>query len=393
MNITKLSKIQSVLDEMTSTFYTPGINCLVLKDGKEVGYFESGYSDYEAKKPINRNSLFRLYSMSKTVTSVATFILIERGMIDLFDNVSTYLPGFKSPSIISDNGKITASTREVRIYDLLSMSSGIPYPSDTASGKAIGTITDELISKMDTDDAISTVDFANLIGKCPLAFEPGSHFMYGFSADILGAIIEVASGQRYSDFLDENIFKPLGMLDTGFYVPENKQDRLTKVYTSKNDSLELYTYPNLGVSNHMKKLPAFESGGAGLCSQIDDFVPFTQMLLNGGIYNGVRILSSTSVKAISSHHLENHLQNDFDRDWQHLAGYSYGNLMRVMINSDHAMTLGCNGEFGWDGWLGTYVAMDPINNLTILLMQQRFDTGTTEYTRKIKNIIYSALDD
>ena len=393
MNIKKLDTIQSVLDEMTSSCYTPGINCLILKDGKEVAYYESGYADVENKKPISRDSLFRLYSMSKTVTSVATLMLVEQGVIDLFENVSTYLPGFKNPSVALSDGTTRAANREVRIYDLLNMISGIPYPNNNnASGIAVDKLTNELIEKMDTPNAISTVDFANRLGACPLSFDPGSHLLYGFSADILGAVIEVASGQKFSDFLEKNIFKPLGMKSTGFYVSAENLNRLTKVYTSKGDSLELYSFPNLGVSNHMKSSPAFESGGAGLCSQIDDFVPFTQMLLNNGIYNGTRILSPQTVKYLSSHHIENHLKADFDRDWQHLSGYSYGNLVRVMVNASQAMSLGENGEFGWDGWLGTYVAIDPVNKLTILLMQQRFDTGTTEYTRKIKNIIYSSLE-
>ena len=393
MNLNRLSTIQNILDEMTSSSHTPGVNCLIIKDGKEVSYFESGYSDIDTKSPIKRDSIFRLYSMSKTVTSVAVFILLERGLIDLFDNVSKYLPGFASPVVGLPDNTTRPANREVRIYDLLSMTSGIPYPDvrDLAC-ISVAKITDELISKMDSEDAISTVDFANKIGQCPLSFDPGSHFMYGYSADILGAVVEVASGMKYGDFLKKNIFEPLNMNSTGFYVPEDMQNRLTKVYRSVEDALELYTFPNLGVSNHMKTSPAFESGGAGLCSQIDDFVPFSQMLLNKGEYKGIRILSPKSVEYISTHHLENHLQADLDRDWQHLSGHSYGNLMRVVTDPDRTMTLSEKGEFGWDGWLGTYLSMDPVNNLTILLMQQRCDTGTSDYTRKIRNIVYSALD-
>jgi len=393
VNIQNLSKIQTILDEMTSTKYTPGINCLIIKDGKEVAYYESGLSDCENNIPITRDSIFRLYSMSKTVTSVATFILVEKGIIDLFDDVSKYLPGFASAKVALPDGSTRNAKRQVRIYDLLSMSSGIPYPEDKQdlTRASIGAITDEVIEKMNSDHAISTVDFANRIGQCPLLFDPGSHFKYGFSADILGAVIEVASGMKFGDFLKKNIFDPLGMNSTGFYVPKDKLSLMTKVYISKDNQLEFYDYPNLAVGNCMTSSPAFESGGAGLYSRIDDFIPFSQMLLNKGTYNGVRIISPETVKYMTGHKLEKHLQKDMDEDWQHLSGYSYGNLFRVMKNSENAMSLGENGEFGWDGWLGTYIAMDPVNNLTILLMQQRHDTGTTEYTRKIRNIVYSSL--
>ena len=392
LNTKSLSRIQNVLDEMVNTGYAAGGNCLVLQNGIEQCYYESGYRDLDSKDKLTRDTLFRLYSMSKTVTSVATFILIERGVIDLFDNVSKYLPGFANPKVATPDGSLRPASREIRISDLLSMTSGLPYPNNTnLSEIAADELMTKIISQMDTSDALSTIEIANLTGANPLAFDPGSKWQYGFSADILGAVIEVASGMKFSDFLSENIFNPLGMKDTGFYVPSDKLCRLSKVYQPGENGLKLYTYSNLGISNTMTTKPLFESGGAGLCSCIDDFVPFTQMLLNNGTYKDIQILSPESVKYISNAHLPSDFNKYFHHDMPHMCGYSYGNLMRVMTDAPTAASLGCNGEFGWDGWLGAYMAIDPANKLTILFMMQLTDSGTNEYTRKLRNVIYSAL--
>lgn len=392
MDKNKLQNLQNILDEMTSRNFTAGVNCLVLQDGIEQCYFQSGYQDIENNKPMSRDTIFRLYSMSKTVTCVATHILIDRGQLDLFDDVSKYLPGFKSPTIVDENQNIVGASRQVRIHDLLDMTSGLSYPGvNNESEVAAGKLMDEIIERMDTDSPLSTVDIANRAGSLPLAFNPGSHFRYGFSADILGAVIEVVSGQKYSDFLKENIFIPLGMNNTDFWVPQDKQHRLAKVYNNHTGESVLYTYPNLGVSNHMLTPPAFESGGAGLCAGIDDFVPFTKMLMNNGEYNGKRILSEAAVKFISTHRLPDSFNSDIYGNMPHLSGYSYSNLMRVMTDAENAYSYGENGEFGWDGWLGTYMAIDPVNKLTILIMMQRVDAGTTEYTRRIRNLIYGSL--
>ena len=392
MKANTFSKIQDFLDEVVENHKSAGINCLIIQDGIERAYFESGYMDVENKTPLQRDSIFRLYSMSKTITAAATMILVERGVIDLFENVSNYIPSFANPMVSESDGSLRKASREVRIGDLLSMTSGLTYPGDANEAYiSANKILNEVIEKIDTQNALSTFEVASMIGASPLSFDPGSHYEYGLSADVLGAVIEVATGMKYSDFLTENIFAPLEMNDIGFYVPENKQNRLAKLYTCKPNDFELYTFDNLGVSNKLTKAPAFESGGAGLCSTIDDFVPFSQMLLNGGTYNGVKIMSPETVKYLTTYRLTGNLQREVVEHMPHLAGYSYGNLLRVMVSEHEAVTLGCNGEYGWDGWTGTYFANDPANKLTILSMRQKVDCGTDDVTRRLRNLIYSSL--
>ena len=392
MNKEKLSLIQNLLDEIVEEKLTAGANCLILKDGIEQCYYQSGYMDVENKKLINRDSLFRLYSMSKTITSAATMLLVERGIIDLYENVSKYIPSFANPKIEKPDGTLVDASREIHIGDLLSMSSGLTYPGITSpSSVASDKLITEVIEKMHSDKALTTMEIADRIGANPLAFDPGSHWEYGLSADVLGAVIECATGMKYGDFLKENIFDPLGMKDIGFYVPADKYDKLANLYTCDGNDFTLYTQDFLGVSNKMDKSPAFESGGAGLCASIDDFVPFSQMLLNGGTYNGVRLMSPETVKYMTTFRLPDKYRSDIYNFMPHLAGYTYGNLLRVMVADNEAVTLGNNGEYGWDGWTGTYFANDPANNLTILFMRQRSDCGTDDITRKLRNLIYAAL--
>lgn len=389
MNNTKLAQLQGILDEMVDTGFVAGVNCLVLKDGIEQSYYESGYQDIASGKRLNRDTIFRMYSMTKPVTAAAAMILLQEGKIDLMDPVSKYLPGFKNQRV-ARNGIEEPVIREMTIQNLLNMTSGLTYGGESSVAECRSQrLIDEIVEKLDTDEALTTVEIANRIGSQPLAFHPGEKWQYGFSADVLAAVIEVASGRRYSDFLQEKIFEPLSMKDTGFFVPEDKQDRLTKIYRQTDQGLIEEHYPNLGVSVTQKKRPAFESGGAGLVSTIDDYSRFAQMLLNGGSLDGVEILAPATVEYMTTAHVTDKQQLSVDT-WESLAGYTYGNLLRIMTKPELALGIGSKGEYGWDGWLGTYVVNDPVHKLTFISMQQRTDSGTTSYTRKMRNIIFSA---
>ncbi len=389
MNKEKLSKLQSVLDEMVDTGYVAGVSALVIKGGQEQGYFEAGYQDLSSQKKLSRDTIFRMYSMTKPVTATAAMILLEEGKIDLFDPVSKYLPGFKNQKVIR-NGIEEPVKKEMTIQNLLNMTSGLTYGGESSAAECRSQkLIDEIVEKLDTPQALTTVEIANRIGQQPLAFHPGEKWQYGFSADVLAALVEVVSGMRYSDFLQEKIFLPLGMKDTGFFVPEDKQDRLTKIYRQTENGLIEELYPNLGVSVSQDKLPAFESGGAGLVSTIDDYSRFAQMLLNGGSLDGVKILSPATVEFMTTAHVTPQQQESVN-SWESLAGYTYGNLLRIMDKPELALGLGSKGEYGWDGWLGTYMVNDPAHDLTFLIMQQRADSGTTGYTRRMRNIVFSA---
>lgn len=398
MTYNHLNHIQEVFDTFVSKNEVAGLNLLIYQNDKEIGYWQAGYKNIEKKQTFDRDTICRLYSMSKPITSVAALMLVEQGKLDLGSPVGNYLPAFWNIKVCTEsgkNGKPVKAQRTILIQDLLNMTSGYTYGAYWEGATLGEHMTSEYIQVLNQDCIkdckISTQEVANHFSEIPLSFEPGTDYNYGFSADILGAVIEVVSGQKLSEFLKKNIFEPLEMNDTAFYVPQEKLCRLSNVYKCVNNKLELFTSPNLGIQPFMDHTPSFESGGAGLCSTIDDYMKFASMLCNKGVYNGVRILQEKTVDFISRGKLSPLLQQKFDQKMEHLLGYSYSNLMRIAQEPGYCKAITEKGEFGWDGWLGPYMSVDLKNNLTIVMLMQKTDAGTWELTRRVKNIIYTSL--
>lgn len=386
----KFAKIQEVLTEMAESGGAAGGNCLIFRHGEECCYYEAGYADLEKRIPIKRDTIFRLYSMTKPMTAVGAMLLVQDGKLDLLAPVSRFLPSFGNPQV-SENGKLRPALREIQVRDLLNMTSGCSYNGDANQTEVETTsLIEEIKSRMDGENPLSTREIAERLGKIPLAFDPGTTFRYGMSADILGAVIEVVSGKRFGEFLKERIFEPLGMVDTGFFVPPEKQSRLAQTYEQQKDGLHLYTGCHLGISSRMEREPAYEAGGAGLVTTVDDWLKFCRMLLNKGTLDGVRILTEPMVDFLAEGVITEEQRKGM-RGWEELAGYSYGNLMRKLTEPEHAATLGSYGEYGWDGWLGPYMSVAPGTDLIILVMEQLIGAGTSTYTRRIRNIVYSEI--
>ncbi|MEC0373164.1 serine hydrolase domain-containing protein [Paenibacillus chibensis] len=382
--------LQTTLKASIDNKEIAGANFMVIKDGSEIFYHEDGMADMESGRPIARDTIFRLYSMTKPITATSVMLLLERGKIDLFDSVSRYIPGFKHQRI-EKNGELVPAGREVNIHDLLNMTSGLVYGGTDLAGMNTEALFQELGSRLYGEHPMSTLEFANRLGQGPLSFEPGSGWQYGTSADVLGALVETVSGMRYGQFLQKEIFEPLGMNDTGFWLPEAKRDRLAKTYQDDGEGgLKLYAESHLGIVHQMDRDPAFESGGAGLVSTIDDAAKFTTMLMNRGCLNGMQLLKPRTVQYLTSAALTDWQQKGFDT-WHSLCGHSYGNQMRIMTDPGQAGFIGSRGEYGWDGWLGAYFCNSPQDGLTILFMIQKKDAGTMSITRKLRNIVFSSL--
>ncbi len=384
------NEIKKVMDEAVAHGEVAGCNALVISGGREIAYAESGYKNTEKKTPFERDTIFRLYSMSKPITSAAVIMLMDRGLIDLGDAVQKYLPSFKDAHVATADGRVPAE-RPITLRDLLNMAAGTVYPGNaTAAERESAELFDEVIGKLGSDKEIGTVELAERIGRLDLEFQPGSNFKYGTCADILGAVVEVVSGMRFGDFLKKEFFEPLGMVDTDFWVPNEKQNRIADVYDSVDGKVKLAVTDNLGIDYRLDHRPAFESGGAGLCSTLDDYSHFAEMLLNNGEYNGKRILSERAVAFMTNGSIAPWQQKGLD-GWDGLSGYTYGNLLRVLRDPSRCITFGEVGEYGWDGWLGAYFSNDPKNKLTILIGMQKLNAGTWNLTRKIRNLIYKEV--
>lgn len=396
MNRFHLNKIQDVLKEYVEKQRVAGVNVLVFKDDKEICYFEEGYADIQKKRPFSRDTICRLFSMSKPVTAVAAMILVEQGKLDLAEEVGKYIPKFSNLKKCTAGEKIEKTSRNLLVQDLLNMTSGYTYGAYGEGSTKGENLTSDLINELNNDVlkecSISTLQVAEKLADIPVNFEPGTDYQYGLSADILGAVIEVVSGMRFGDFLKKNIFDPLEMKDTGFYIPNEKKSRFAQSYEEiPGQKMKLFTSPNLGIQPFMDKQPSFESGGAGLVSTLDDYMKFVSMLINGGKLNEKRILQEKTVEFMTGAKLKSDLQEKFDLKMEHLLGYTYCNLLRIATKKEICKVVTENGECGWDGWLGPYMSVDRKNNLGIVIMMQKVNSGTWDLTRKIKNIIYTSL--
>ena len=384
MDKKRLEQIQNILDLSVKNGEIAGANVLIYQNGEEQYYCDSGYADIEKNIPIKRDTIFRLYSMTKPVTGAAAMALVEKGMLDLGEPVYNYIPAFKHIKVW-ENGSYRAPKREMLVKDLLGMTSGLIYGDK--NGNPVQKAVDELFES----GQLTTMEFAENLAGIGLAFDPGEKYCYGSSADVIGAVIEAASGMKYSEFLSKEFFLPLQMDDTGFFIDERKKDRLANVYQHKNGTLIPYTDDHLYVRNYPTNPPAFESGGAGLLSTADDYMKFAAMLLNGGMSSdGKQILSKKTIGFFASSQLTPK-QHEYFSDWYGLLGYGYGNFMRVMQNPGQAVMMGSAGEYGWDGWLGTYFLNSPNDKLTFILNTQKTDCGTAVVTRKCRNICMASL--
>lgn len=377
-------KVTEILEQAISEGELPCGNVMVLHKDKVVCYAQAG-KDPGTGKEIQRDTIFRLYSQSKPITSAAVCLLMERGILEMNEPVEKYLPGFANARVLQADGTTVPANRPVKLMDLMGMCAGLCYPMEDAPGQYAARLFDDNQKAMDEGKpGLSTVEFANEIGRLPLAFQPGTDFRYSTCADVLGAVVEIASGKSFSRFLREEIFEPLEMKDTGFSVPEEKQSRLVTCAKRTPEGIQVMECKHLNVGNYTRE-PAFASGGAGLVSTLDDYRHFAGMLMQGGEYEGTRILSSATVEWMTKS------QIDLKWRWGGLEGYHYGKLMRVCEAPGEVPGLACQGEYGWDGWLGTYFANFPHEKLTLLLNQNVADTGTGPITRRVRNAVLACL--
>lgn len=385
-----MERLKLVMEEEVQKGTVNGSAIRVLHNNKVVYEEEIGYASKETNTKMEKDTIYRMYSMSKPVTAVATMILNERGMLHLLEPASKYLDGFKNQKVITENGLVKVN-RDSTIQDLLNMTSGIVYPDmNIEAGVCMEKLYNKVIEERKEGKYIDTIALCNRIGMEPLEFHPGERWRYGASADILGAVIEIVSGKSFSDFLKEEIFIPLGMIDTDFYVPEDKLNRFAEIYEYKEESktLEPCTWSHLGLNNFKSK-PEFESGGAGLVSTIEDYSKFALMLSNGGTFNGVRILGSKTMEYLKKPQLSG-VRATY-KDWASMVGYDYGNLMRYLTDQTVAASNASEGIFGWDGWTGNYFFVDPKENLVMLYMVQNVNGTNVELINKLQAVIYSGF--
>ncbi len=378
--------IQNTLSRFVDSGEIAGCSVRIVRNDEVFFEGNFGYADIEKKEKMSDNTIFPIASMSKVITVAGIMQLYEQGLFRLWDPVSKYLPGFRNPKIAVEKPdgscEIVDAKGEVTLRQLFTMTSGVPYGwKDTAAGR-IRAEKEEAWYKSGKPFP-GSVEYANLVGGLPLAFEPGERWMYGFSIDILGAVIEVLTGKTLGEYLKENIFDPLGMKDTGFFVPAENHSRIATLYHITD-----------GMIPDERDFPAgkpdFESGGGGLFSTVKDYSRFAQMLLHGGTLDGVRILGRKTVDLISTDHLTPE-QRKGDC-WDTQRGYGYGLGVRVMTNPERADINGCVGEWGWDGAFGNWFCVDPKENLTCVYLTTNLPGEHYRFIPKLMASMYASLD-
>ena len=358
-----------------------GASVMISRKGKIVYAGNFGLRDIENKKPMTEDTIFRVYSMTKAVTSVAAMILVESGQLRLEDKVSKHLPAFTKAQVWKD-AQLVAPRKPATVKDLLCHTSGYSY-GDTG----IQEIDAPHLEHGALRETTKLSDFSTQAARIPMAFEPGAGWLYGISTDLLGAVVERASGMALDQFFESRIFTPLGMIDTGFVIPEDKRMRLAAAYNSDNQgslsrrNSDLFTY-----SSRTRLL----SGGGGLASTILDYTRFLQMITNGGEWNGQRLLQKKTVETMTRNHLSGPaMPIRFPGNIRHGTGFGLG--FSVKTAQTDWNKAGRLGEYGWGGMLSTHFWISPADQLVVVTMEQTYPFDFL-LEDALKPLIYAAIE-
>ena len=390
----ELNKLDSLMEQFIDSG-VPGCALSVSYKGEVVFEAYKGYASIEQKKAIDENTLYRMFSNTKSITVVAAMILYERGKFLMNDPIEKYLPFFadmKYAYVDKANTVITAPvSRSIRIKDLFTMTSGLVYggPGDYVHSEV------EKIGGFFPKENLTTIEFIEELSKMPLAFDPGTHWNYGLSHDVLGALIEVLSGKSFSEFVREEIFKPLKMEKTMFRLSEETKQQLANLYRVEDKGLTVDTSMDWLYEPDV----LYDSGGAGIVSSLKDMSRFTTMMAMGGKLDGERILGHKTIELMCQNHLKDEPLADFKRvskssmPW--FEGYGYGLGGRTLIDKIEAGSNGSIGEYGWSGAAGTTILIDAKEELSVCYMHQLFplEKSMQGYCHpRLRNTVYSLLD-
>lgn len=384
----RLTRIDNAMHEYVSKGQLPGVVALIVRNGKIVYEKSFGFSDIEGKTPLKTDNIFRIASQSKAITALAAMMLWEEGKFSLDDPLSNYIPEFKNPNVLTTfNEKDSSYTTEpakseITIRQLLTHSSGIDYA-------AIGTREMKSIyykagvpSGIGSNGGVLS-DKMKVLAKLPLKNQPGEKWLYGLNSDVLGYLVEVLSGMTFDEFLRQRVFKPLGMNDTYFYLPKEKQSRLVKLYTTKNDQLvkvvdKIYDKVDPDYPNSNGK---YFSGGAGLSSTVEDYAKFLQLFLNKGEYNGVRLLSRKTVELMMTNQLQPPITER--------VGLGFG---LETEDNDYKSPVSL-GTFSWGGAFNSHYWADPKEKLIGIVFTNVYNSPFWGIGQRYRVLVYQAIGD
>jgi CubicO group peptidase (beta-lactamase class C family) len=395
MSSSRLSNIDSLFRRFTGNDHeVAGVAAIVLRHGQIVYYHAAGYRDIAANKPLRKDDLFRIASQTKVITITAVMMLYEEGKLLLDDPISKYIPEFRHPRVLKSFNEKDSSYEtvpagsEITIRQLLNHTSGISYREiGTKEAKAIYAKAGVPIGFEHRHILLG--DKMKILAKLPLMHQPGAEFTYGLNTDVLGYLVEIVSGKSLKDFFQQRIFDPLGMKDTYFYIPAEKQGRLSKAYitdakghTVENDAMD--TTGGVNTIYPFTKNGTYYSGGAGLSSTSYDYVLFLQMLANGGELNGHRLLSPSSVRLMTMNQI-----GDLVFPWS--AVNREGFVFQVVTEKGSAQAGWNTGTYIGGGYWASQYWVDPTAGIVAQIWTQHFSPYGGELFDKFRAIVYGAI--
>ena len=396
----RLSLLDKHIEKFVEEGNVPGGVFTIVRKGEMVYHKSFGYRTLEKKVPYKKDDIFRLASMTKAFTTVSIMQLYERGKLGLDDPIYYYIPAFAKMTVLDKFNKADSSfttikaKKKITIRHLLTHTSGITYGSFNP-GKIQAVYIKTGVNDFGLSHrTISTEQMANQIATAPLIFEPGEKYMYGLNMEVLGRIIEVISRKPLNEYFRTNIFEPLGMKDTYFYLPKSKQDRLVPVYSyskdkkivmaSDTDFGSFVQYPKMKDNNHY-------AGGGGASGTAIDYAVFIQMLLNDGKYNGKRIVSRKSIEVMTSDQLI--LLNQKGNGYSKTPGITYGLGFALTTEQGRSVSHKSPGTYEWGGVFNTKFFIDPEEELIFVGMTQIVPFHRGDFWKKMYAILYGAIED
>lgn len=379
----RLNRINLLMERYIDAGKMAGMVTLVARHGEIVHFETHGYADIDSQKQMAPDTIFRIFSMTKPITGAALMIALEEGWFHVIDPVSKYIPEFGDVKVWQD-GELVDPIRPMTIQDLYRHTSGLTYG---------GLFSDHPVANMYAEADVgrnerTNLEFAQDIAKMPLRHHPGEKWHYSMGMDVLAALIEIFSGQTFSEFLQDRIFDPLGMVDTAFRIDPEKEDRFATLYQAGDDPVLQKVeggWTRFGTDTK------FESGGGGLLSTPHDYFRFAQCLLNGGELDGVRILGRKSVEFMRLNALEAHQRPVAFEGTEPFAGFGYGVCVKVMEDPAAGGWMGSVGDFGWGGYAETYHIVDPAEEMVSIMMAQCAPSMTYPIRKEFRTAVYQAL--
>lgn len=382
----RLGRIDRMIQQNIDSGWIAGAAGIIVRNGKIIYNRSFGVSDIESRAPMQTDAIFRIASQTKAVTSIGLMMLFEEGKFLLDDPVSRYIPEFAHPVVLDRfSEKDTTFTtvpakREITIRNLLTHTSGIDY-AGIGSPVMRAIYSKAGITGGFGNDRIKIGDDVKILGKQPLVHQPGERFTYGLNVDVVGYLIEILSGESLDKYLRTHLFDPLGMNDTYFYLPRDKQERLVKV-TGENQDHHVVSMPQ-DMVNYPLLNGTYFAGGAGLSSTTKDYATFLQMLLNNGMFNGKRILSRRTVELITCNQI-----GDLN-----VGPDKFGLGFEITTEKGQSVLGISEGSFQWGGYYGTTYWADPKEGIVGCLFINQFPLSHSEIQNKFKAMVYQALDD